>query len=55
MDYDDYYYCMNHNGCDLRKITKPNIIKKFIYETPIGSGKSTAFFLNHINAKFRRR
>ena len=42
MDYDDYYYCIDHNKYDLRKITKQIRMKKLICEAPIGSGKSTA-------------
>ena len=37
MDYDDYYYCMNYDKYDLRKITKQIRTKKFICEAPIGS------------------
>ena len=42
MDYDDYYYCIDHNKYDLRKITKQIRMKKLIWKAPIGSGKSTA-------------
>ena len=30
MNYEDYYFCMNHNKYDLRKMTKQIRIKKFI-------------------------
>ena len=55
MDYDDYYYCMDHNKYDLRKITKQIRTKKFICEAPIGSGKSTAirkWISSHNTEKF---
>lgn len=42
IDYDNSYYCMDHNRYELRKITKPIRTKKFICEAPIGSGKSTS-------------
>ena len=42
IDNENYYYYMNHNKYDLRKITKQIRSKKFICEAPMGSSKSTA-------------
>ena len=42
IDYDNSYYCMDHNRYELRKITKQIRTKKFICEAPIGSSKSTS-------------
>ena len=42
IDYDTYYYCMDHSKYELREITRQIRTKKFICEAPIGSGKSSA-------------